>query len=75
VLEKVRNSHKVDLPDTIKVHLVFSLDRLQKAPDNPLPGQKNDSPLLIQVNGNDEWEVDGILANKLVRNPLQYRVS
>jgi hypothetical protein len=54
ILKKVRNSYKVDLLESIKVHLVFSLDRLRKALDDPLPRQKNDPPLPIQVNGDDE---------------------
>jgi hypothetical protein len=75
VLEKVGNSYKVNLLETVKVHLVFSLNKLHKALDDPLLGQKNDPPLLIQVNSNDEWEVDEILASKLVRKSLQYQVS
>jgi hypothetical protein len=75
ILEKVGNSYKVDLPKTIKVHLVFSLDKLWKASDDPLPGQKNEPLLPIQVNGDDEWEIEEILASKIVRKTLQYRVS
>jgi len=47
ILNKEGNSYKVKLPDLIKVHPVFLLDKLQKAINNPLPGQKNKPPLPI----------------------------
>lgn len=74
ILEKVGNSYRVELLDTIKVHPVFSLDKLQKASNYPLPGHRNDPPLPIQMNGDDEWEVEEILASKLDRKTLKYRV-
>ena len=62
ILEKVGHSYRLDLPQSIRVHPVFSPDKLQKASNDPLPGQRNKSPLPIQVDGNDEWEVEEILA-------------
>jgi hypothetical protein len=75
ILEKVRHSYRLDLPQSIRVHLVFSPDKLRKAFNNPLLGQHNDLPLPIQVNGEDEWEVDEILASKIIQGSLYYQAS
>ena len=47
IVNKVGNSYKVQLPDLIKVYPIFLLDKLQKAINDLLPGQKNKPPLLI----------------------------
>jgi len=54
ILNKEGNSYKVKLLDLIKVYPIFSPDKLQKAVNNLLPRQKNEPPLPIQVNGDDE---------------------
>jgi hypothetical protein len=54
VLEKVGNAYRVQLPDSIKVHPVFAPNRLCKAASDPLPGQKNDLLLPVQVSGEEE---------------------
>jgi hypothetical protein len=74
ILEKIGHSYRIDLLEAIGVHPVFSPDKLRKASNDLLLGQQNDPSLPIQVNGDDEWEVDKILASKLVRRSLQYRV-
>ena len=54
VLAKEGNSYCLELPKSIKVHLVSSPDKLRKAANNLLPGQKNEPLLLIVVDRQDE---------------------
>jgi len=52
VLRYIRNSYEVKLPKSIRIYLIFSPDKLRKANNNPLLGQRNKPPLLIQVTNN-----------------------
>jgi len=47
VFKKIGNLYKTKLPDSIKVHPIFLLNKLWKAANDPLPRQKNEPPLLI----------------------------
>jgi len=75
ILEKVGHSFKVKLLDLIRIHPVFSLDRLRKAANDPLPRQYNDPLPLIQIIEDKEWEVKEILAVKKVCSVLKYYIS
>ena len=64
----------------MKIHPVFSPNKLRRDPTNPLPGQIAPEPDPIVINDEEEWEVDKILASRLygrgrARKRLQYRVS
>jgi transposase InsO family protein len=75
VLEQVGHSWRIDLPDSIKVHNVLPSDRLRKAASDPLPGQLVEAPAPIKVTGELEYEVEEILASKILRKKLVYRAS
>ncbi|KGQ00850.1 hypothetical protein PAAG_12477 [Paracoccidioides lutzii Pb01] len=74
ILEKVGNAYKLDLPITMKIHSIFSPDKLRKDSRDPLPGQTIRPPDPIEIDGENEWEIDRILASRISRSKLQYRV-
>ena len=75
IFNKVKNLYKVKLLNLVKVHFIFLPDKLQKAAINFLLEQVNPPPLLVQVNGEDEWEIKEILAYRLIRGTLKYCIS
>jgi transposase InsO family protein len=76
IIQKIGNSYRLELPDSIQVHPVFSPDKLRRATKTePLIGQHIDPPPPVDVNDHDEWEVDEVLDSKLHYRKLRYRVK
>ena len=75
IVEQVGNAYRLDLLHSIKVHPVFAPEKLRRAAEDPLPGQIVEPALPINVDGEEEWEVEEILASKKRWKSLYYRVS
>ena len=73
IVEKVGHAYCVQLPIGIKVYPVFAPEKLYcAASTNPLLGQIEDPQPPIEVNGQEEQEVDKVLAIKLSQQKLYY---
>ena len=60
------DSHSVKLNTPLGPHPVFYVDRIKLASSDPLPSQEVDDsqPLALQVEGEDEWVVEDIVAER-----------
>jgi hypothetical protein len=76
VLEQIGHSFKLKLLESIKVHPVFYAKKLRKDPRNLLLRQTNPEPPLLEVEDSEiEYKVQEVLAVKLIRGKLKYRVK
>ena len=70
ILEKVGHLYRLELPAHMHIHDVLHADRLRKAPMNPLEGQDQEPQPPIEVDGQQEWEVQEILASRVINRKL-----
>jgi hypothetical protein len=57
-------TYKLDLPESMLIHPVFNVDQLYLANDNPLPGQAQEPPPPVFIDGTPEHEVVGVLDSR-----------
>lgn len=75
VLEQVGNAWKLDLPGSMNVHPIFSPDKLRKAAQDPLDGQKSEQPPPITVNDTPRYVIEAIVDSRIRWKKLFYRVK
>jgi hypothetical protein len=72
VLAKKEHSYRVELPASIKIHLVFPAKSLCYDLNNPLPNQANAPPPPVNVTADNKYKVQEIIAIKLTKKKLTY---
>jgi len=75
ILEQKGHSYRLDLPKHMKIHPVIHARFLRKDPNDPLPGQVNPPPTPLIVGGEEEWEVERLLAVRKRYGKLVYKVK
>jgi hypothetical protein len=76
VIRKVRLTlYELKLPETINIHPVFHSNLLRRDPNDFLPGQIQEIPPPIVIDGEKEWEIVRLLDLKLYYGRFQYRVE
>jgi len=68
------NTIELELPSTIKIHLVVNVSRVQKY-KLQVEGQKKKMPQLVVIEGEEEWEVEKIMNKRKVRGRDKYLVQ
>ncbi len=61
IITKKGYSFQLRLPNSMKINLVISLDKLRKSARDPLLGQVNKPENLVEITGNIKYKVQEIL--------------
>jgi len=67
------NTVKLELPSTVKIHLVVNISRIRKY-IGQVEGQKKEQPAPVIIEEEEEWEVERILNKRWVREKDKYLV-
>ena len=71
----MEHSYRLELPPHVKIQDVLHVNRLRKAPINPLPNQKKAPKPPVTIEKQEEWEVRGIVTSRIYKNKLQHRAD
>jgi len=65
------NVVKLELPSTVKIHLVVNVSRIQHYVGQ-VEGQRKEQPAPVIIKGEKEWEVERILNKQKIREKDKY---
>jgi len=68
------NAIELELPSTVKIHLVVNVSRIQKY-IGQVEGQKKEQLAPVIIEGKEEWEVEKILNKQRIRGKDKYLVQ
>ena len=67
------NAIELDLSSTIKIHLVVNVSRVRKY-KLQVERQQKETPQLVVIEGEEEWEVEKVMNKRKVRGKDKYLV-
>jgi len=67
------NAVELELPNTVKIHLVVNVSRIRRY-IGQVEGQKKEQPAPVIIKGEEEWEVEQILNKRKIRGKDKYLV-
>jgi len=67
------NAIELELPSTVKIHLVVNVSRVRRY-TSQVEGQKKEMPQPVVIEGEEEWEVKKIMNKRRVRGRDKYLV-
>jgi len=59
------NAVELELPSTIRIHLVVNVSRIQRY-KSQVEGQRKETPQQVVIEGKEEWEVEKIMNKRKV---------
>ena len=73
IIDKIsETAYKLDLPHTMKIHLVFHVSLLKKYINN---GEQSAPPPPVIIDNEEEYEVEHVLDKRTIRNKVQYLIK
>jgi len=68
------SAYELELPASIRIHRVQPISLLDPVIDDPVIGQRIEPPPLVEVDGEEEYQVSNIEDCRMYRSQLQYLI-